>query len=89
MGSGGRWLPGLHFEIGSRIGSTFEQLSDLVWMDQVEEINLSWDYSSDKPHEYVVKVGLAKAAMSTAERQARLINKALTTLQNVGVHLIS
>jgi hypothetical protein len=89
MGSGGRWLPGLHFEIGSRIGSTFEQLSDLVWVDQVEEINLSWDYSSDKPHEYVVKVGLAKAAMSTAERQARLINKALTTLSNLGVHLIS
>lgn len=89
MGSGGRWLPGVHFVPGSRVGSTFELVSDQMLVDQVEEYTLSWDYSADRAHEYDVQVGLAKAAMTLAERQTRLWNKALATLQNFGVHLLS
>lgn len=90
MGMGGRWLPGVHFQPGSRIGSTFELVTgDQILVDQVEEMNLTWDWSADKPPEYDVQVGLSKAAMSLAERQMRLINKALATISNIGVHILS
>jgi hypothetical protein len=89
MGSGGPWLPGLHFGIGDRIGSTVAYVSDTIFVDQVEEMTLSWDWSSSKSYEWTVTVGTAKAAMSQAERSARLLNKALQTLANLGVHLLS
>jgi hypothetical protein len=89
MGSGGPWLPGLHFSIGDRIGSTVAYVSDVIFVDQVEEMTLAWDWSSGKSYTWTVTVGTAKAAMSTAERSARLLQKALTTLQQIGVRLIS
>ncbi|MBF6374452.1 Gp37-like protein [Nocardia farcinica] len=89
MGSGGRFLPGLMFMPGDRIGSTFEQATSTIRVDQCEEVVLSWDYASDKPHEYSAQIGQATAAMSLAERQQRQISLALNVLQNIGVHLIS
>jgi hypothetical protein len=89
MRDGGQFLPGLHFRVGSRIGSTDLAVSTLIFVDQVEEMTLAWDYEQDAPHEWEVTVGTAKAAMSMAERQNRAINKALTTISNIGVHLIS
>ena len=94
MGSGGPFLPALDFHIGSRIGSTCEiedvpALSSLIFVDQVEEMTLGWDYANDTPHEYEVTVGQAKAAMSQSERTARALSKAMTTISNIGVHLTS
>jgi hypothetical protein len=89
FGSGGRHLPGLMFMPGDRVGSTFEQATSTIRVDQVEEVTLAWDYGSDQPHEYKVQVGLAQAAMTLAERQSRQISFALSVLQNIGVHLLS
>lgn len=89
MGSGGPFLPGLHFSIGDRIGSTVAYVSDTIFVDQVEEMTLDWDWASGKSYNWTITVGTAKAAMSQSERSARLINKALQTLSNIGVHLLS
>ncbi|AHH20861.1 putative bacteriophage protein [Nocardia nova SH22a] len=89
MGSGGRFLPGLMFMPGDRVGSTFEQATATIRVDLCEEIDLSWDYESDRPHEYRAKIGLAQATMSLAERQARQISFALSVIANIGVHLLS
>lgn len=89
MGLGGPFLPGLHFGIGDRIASSVSYVSDVLFVEQVEEIDISWDYGASKPLDVKVTVGNAKAAMSVAERQSRLLSKAMTTLSNIGVHLIS
>lgn len=89
FGSGGRFLPGLMFMPGDRLGSTFEQATSTIRVDQCEEVTLFWDYESDQPHEYKTQIGLAQAAMSLAERQTRQLSFALATLSNIGVHLIS
>lgn len=89
MRFGGEYLPGLHFDIGHRIASTASHVTDKFFVDQVDVMELSWDFESGKTYNWDVTVGNSKAAMSQAERQARLINKALTTLANIGTHLIS
>lgn len=89
MGLGGRFLPGIMFGPGTRMGSTFEKATSYMRVDQVEEMTLFWDYSADRAHDYKTQVGKAKAAMTQGERNTRAVSKALTTLQNLGVHLIS
>lgn len=89
LGSGGRFLPGLMFMPGDRIGSTFEAATATIRVDQCEELTLAWDYSAGQPHEYKAQIGLAQAAMTLAERQNRQISFALATLSNIGVHLLS
>lgn len=89
LGSGGRFLPGLMFMPGDRLGSTFEQATSTIRVDQCEELTLSWDYSSGQPHDYKAQIGLAQAAMTLAQRQNRQISFALATLSNLGVHLLS
>ena len=83
-------LPGAHFNIGDRIGSTSGALQrlgiDLLFVNQVEEMTLRGK-GADK--EFLVKVGKNKAALSMGERTARLLKKAMDTIQNIGVHLIS
>jgi hypothetical protein len=86
---GGEFLPGLDFDIGQRISSTEADVTDKFFVDQVDSMELGWDFPSGKDYGWDIAVGKAKAAMSTAERQAKLLNTALTTLQNIGVHLIS
>lgn len=89
MGSGGRWLPGLMFMPGDRIGSTFEQATSTIRVDQVEDVTLAWDYGSGKVHEFTAQIGRAEAAMTLAERQARQISFALSVISNIGTHLVS
>lgn len=89
MGAGGAFLPGLHFTIGDRIGSTVMYLGETIFVDQVEIMDRSWDWQSGQAPRWEITVGTAKAAMSQAERSARLIDRALTTLNNLGVHLLS
>lgn len=83
-------IPGLHFSIGDRIGSTAGALArlgiDLMFVNQVEEMTLR---GKGVNREFLVKCGKNKAAMTTGERAARLFRKVLDTIQNIGVHLIS
>lgn len=85
------WLiPGLHFELGDRIASTsgalMRQGIDVMFVDQVEETNLQ---GTDVAHQFVLKIGQNKAAMTQGERASRLLNKALMKIQDIGVRLIS
>lgn len=87
---GNSWIiPGAHFAIGSRIGSTSRGYGDRIFVSQVEEIIPSWDNASGTPVSVQVKIGQNKAAMSVGERLARLTKKIKDILQNIGVHLIS
>jgi|694.fasta_scaffold26233_5 hypothetical protein len=83
-------IPGLHFNIGDRIGSTAGAMQrlgvDLIFVNQVEEMTLS---GSGVDREFLVRCGKDKAGMSMGERLANLMRKALDQIQNVGVHLIS
>lgn len=90
ISAGAPYYPGLHCEVGDRVGSTIQGMTgsittDPLFVDQIEEMNLAWDYSQDAPHAYELAVGTNKAAMSQAERSARLLSKAMATLQNLGV----
>ncbi|MEV4155406.1 hypothetical protein AB0J48_20485 [Nocardia salmonicida] len=89
MGFGGPFLPGVHFGIGDRIGSVDGYVCDAIFVDQVEEISADWDWEAGKALDIRVTVGQAKAAMSQAERSSRLLSKAMTTISNIGVHLVS
>jgi hypothetical protein len=87
---GTRWImPGVHFWIGSRVGSTSVAYPDMIFVNQVEYIEASWDWSAGQPLDFTVQIGQNKAAMSVGERSARLVKKIQDTLQNIGVHLIS
>lgn len=87
---GNSWIiPGAHFFIGSRIGSTKRGYNNKIFVAQVEEIIPSWDHSGNTPLSVQVKIGQNKAAMSTGERLARLVKKMRDILQNIGVHLLS
>lgn len=83
-------IPGLHFNIGDRIGSTAGALQrlgiDMIFVNQVEEMTLR---GKGVDREFLVKCGKNRAAMSQGERTARLLKKAMDTIQNIGVHLIS
>jgi hypothetical protein len=86
------WLiPGLHCRIGDRVSSTAGALQrsagiDLLFINQVEEMNLSGDDTGAS--QFVVKCGQNKAAMSSAERTANLLKRALQTISDIGVRLV-
>ena len=87
---GNGWIiPGVHFQIGSRIGSTCRGYDNIIFVSQCEEIIPSWDNSGDGPINFQVKVGENKSALTTGERLARLVKKTRDILQNIGVHMIS
>jgi hypothetical protein len=88
---GTRWiLPGLHFDVGSRVGSTVKEYPNYIFVNQVESIEASWDHTGDgNGLEYTIQIGSNKAAMSLGERSARAMQKAITTMNNLGVNLIS
>lgn len=83
-------IPGMHFNIGDRIGSTAGAMQrlgiDLIFVNQVEEMTLS---GKGVDRTFMVRCGKDKAGMSVGERMANLMRKALDQIQNVGVHLIS
>jgi hypothetical protein len=88
---GTRWiLPGLHFDVGSRVGSTVKEYPNYVFVNQVESIEASWDHTGEgNGLEYTIQIGSNKAAMSLGERSARAMQKAITTMNNLGVNIIS
>ncbi len=88
--NGNSWIiPGSHFEIGSRVGSTSRGYHNIIFVNQCEEIIPSWDHSGDTPLTVQAKFGQNKAAMSVGERIARLAKKIRDIVQNIGVHLIA
>ena len=85
-----RWiLPGLHFTVGSRVGSTLREYPDYIFVNQVEGIEAKWDHTGDTGLEYTIQIGKNGDSMSMGERSARAMQKAITTLNNIGVNLIS
>lgn len=82
-------IPGWHYTVGSRVGSTCRGYDNLITTAQVEEIDASWGGDDQKPLNISVKIGLNKAAMTVGERSARLAKKMKTVLQNIGVSLVS
>lgn len=88
---GNSWIiPGVHFNIGSRVGSTCRGYDDIIFVAQCEEIIASWDNGgNDGAINFQVKIGQNKASMTTGERVARLVKKTRDILNNIGVHMIS
>jgi hypothetical protein len=87
---GNSWIiPGVHFQIGSRVGSTCRGFDNIIFIAQVEEIIPSWDNTGDGALNIQVKIGENKSALSTGERLARLVKKTRDIVNNIGVHLIS
>lgn len=85
-------IPGLHCQIGDRVASTAGALQrsagiDLMFINQIEEQSLTGDDTGSS--QFLMKCGQNKAAQSTGERTANLINKALKTIQDIGVRLIN
>lgn len=88
--NGTGWIiPGAHFDIGSRVGSTCRGYDNIIFVSQCEEIIPSWDNSGNTPLTVQVKLGINKASMSVGERLARLTKKIKDIITNIGVHIVS
>lgn len=85
-------IPGVHADIGHRIGSTIDAkgLESQVWINQLEEMVASWDNTmgSQQPYSWMLKAGRSERAMSLGERLARLTKKISEAANNIGVSLI-
>lgn len=84
-------IPGLHFDVGHRIGTTVDSpgVHDIVWVNQVQEMVPEWDNSGDGvPYGWTIKAGKSDRNMSVGERLARLSKKFLETTNNIGASLV-
>lgn len=85
-------IPGVHADIGHRIGSTVDSkgLENIIWVNQLEEMVASWDNTmgSEQPYSWLLKAGRSERALSLGERLARLTKKISEAANNVGVSLI-
>ncbi|AXH67825.1 minor tail protein [Mycobacterium phage Bromden] len=85
-------IPGLHIDIGQRMGSTVNSkgVENIVWVNQLEEMTAAWDNTAGQtmPLSWVLKAGKSERAMSIGERIARLAKKMSEALNNVGVHIV-
>ncbi len=87
---GNSWIvPGHHFGIGSRVGTTCRGYPNLIRVAQVEELIPSFDNANDDPLNFQIKVGQNKASLSSGERMSRLTKKALDAVSNLGVKLVA
>lgn len=82
-------IPGIHYSIGTRVGSTCRGYINYIGVAQVEELIPSWGGDGDRPLNVQIKVGQNKAAMTVGERLARTVKKAKDILANIGVSLVS
>lgn len=85
----GPYYPGMQFSIGQRIGSTLEYVYDYIFISQVEEMTLGWDITSSMDHQWDIKVGNNKAAEPISLRQTRLLMRAMDTIAEIGVRMLS
>jgi hypothetical protein len=87
---GNSWIiPGAHVGIGSRMGSTCRGYFNIIFVDQMQECNVTWDNGQNKPLECQLKIGLNKAAMTMGERMARLVKRTQDTIRDLGVHILT
>lgn len=85
-------MPGVHFDIGHRIGGTVDSVGvqDTIWVNQVVEMTPSWDNSDSlKPYTWQIKVGKSNRNLSLGERSARLMKKFSDTIANIGVKIVN
>lgn len=84
-------IPGAHFTMKDRIASSCGALQrmgvDVLFVNQVEEMNLSGDDTGKS--KFVVKVGKNDASKTTGERMAQQMKFALDKLADIGVRLIN
>lgn len=84
-------IPGVHCDIGYRIGSTVQSkgVESIIWVNQLDEMVPAWDNSSSpKPLAWVIKAGKSERSQSMGERMARLAKRMSEAINNVGFHLI-
>ena len=85
-------IPGIHADIGHRIGSTIQSkgLEDIQFVNQLEEMVAGWDNTpgSLQPYSWVLKAGRSERVMSLGERLARLTKKISESANNIGFSLI-
>ena len=85
-------IPGIHADIGHRIGSTIQSrgLEQIIWINQLEEMTAQWDNSvgAQQPYSWVLKAGRSERALTLGERLARLTKKISESANNVGFSLI-
>lgn len=84
-------IPGIHYDVGHRIGSTLNSagLESIVWINRVDEMTAAWDNSgSVQPYDWEIKVGRSNRAMSMGERMARLTKKLAGTISNLGASIV-
>lgn len=85
-------IPGIHFDIGHRVGSTIQSrgLEQNIWVNQVEEMSAQWDNSmgAQQPYAWMIKVGRSQRALTLGERLARLTKKISESANNIGFSLI-
>lgn len=84
-------IPGVHFDIGQRIGSTVNAkgLESIIFVNQVEEMTPAWDHAESLPLQWLIKAGKSERASSIGERVTRLTKKMSEALNNVGVQLVA
>lgn len=85
-------IPGVHFDVGNRIGSTVDSpgISDIIWVNQIEEMTASWDNSGDIiPYSWEIRAGKSNRNLTMGERMARMAKKFTEAMSNIGVSLIS
>jgi hypothetical protein len=87
---GTNWIiPGVHFEVGSRVGHTMRGFNDIIFVNQCEEIVVSWDNTGEGPLSFQCKFGQNKAAMTSGERAMRVVKRLADIIHNIGVHMIT
>ncbi|OMC55367.1 hypothetical protein A5747_13320 [Mycobacterium sp. IS-836] len=85
-------IPGVHFDVGNRIGSTVDSpgIEQIIFVNQVEEMTAAWDNSGDiVPYSWEIRAGKSHRNLSMGERLARLAKKFKEAMSNLGVSLIA
>lgn len=85
-------IPGVHVDIGQRMGSTCDSkgLENIIWVNQLEEMTPSWDNSDSlQPLTWSIKAGKSNRNLTMGERMARLSKKMNEAINNIGFSIIS
>ena len=85
-------IPGIHADIGHRVGSTIQSkgLEQIIWVNQLEEMVPQWDNTvgAVQPYQWLIKAGRSNRALSLGERLARLTKKITASVNNVGASVV-
>lgn len=85
-------IPGVHVDIGQRMGSTCDAkgLENIIWVNQLEEMTPTWDNSDSlQPLTWSIKAGKSNRNLTMGERYARLSKKMNEAINNLGFSIIS